>query len=223
MPGQQQPLRFQLREFVIRVLPHVVHAARRQAHQEAAVLGAPDARPHHVVERERRIERHVRLVLVLAEPGGQVRIAVVAVLVEDHHDRSDFALDLLELPHVDAAFVPLADRLANVDAVENRGGERLDAHALLGEDALALLLQKAAVILDDQVLGRIGADAAAVELAGPFAGELLLLARLQAVRPHAGAWCSGSRRRSRMRRVSIQTSSPEIRTVSRSDSSFCGG
>ena len=33
----------------------------------------------------------------------------------------------------------------------------------------------------------------------------------------------GRRRRSRMRRVSIQTSSPEIRTVITSDFSFCGG
>ena len=47
-PGQQQPLRLVLGELVIRVGPDVEHAARRQRHQKAAVLGAPDARPHQM-------------------------------------------------------------------------------------------------------------------------------------------------------------------------------
>ena len=178
---QQQPLRFRFGELVIRVLPDVVHAAGGKAHQEAAVLGASDARADQVVEREGGIERHVGFVLVLAEPGGHVGVAVVAILVEDHHDAADLALDLLELAHVDAAFVPLANGLAQVDAIENRRGERLHAHALLGENALALFLEKTAVVLDHQIFGRVGADAGAVQLAGPFAGNLLFLARLQAV------------------------------------------
>ena len=81
--------------------------------------------------------------------------------------------------------MPVADGLAEIDAIEQRGGERLDRGALFGEDALALFLEEAAEVLDDQVFGRIGADAVAVELAGPLAGELFFLARLQAEAAHA--------------------------------------
>src|ERR1035441_1198104 len=179
--GHQQALGFGFGELVIRILPDVVHAAGGEAHQEAAIFAAADAGAHQIVEGESGIERHVGLILVLAEPGGHVRIAVVAVLIEDHHHAAHFARDLLELAHVDALFVPLADGLAEVDTIQNRGGERLHAHALFGENALAFLLEVAAVVLDDQVLGRIGADAGAVQLAGPFTGELLLLAGLESV------------------------------------------
>src|SRR5580700_5413229 len=48
---QQQPLGFALGEIVIGVAPDVEHAARRQAHQETAVLAAADAGSHHVVKR----------------------------------------------------------------------------------------------------------------------------------------------------------------------------
>ena len=103
-----------------------------------------------------------RFVLVLAEPGGHVAVAIIAVLIEDDDDAAYFALDLLEMANVDAAFVPFADRLAKVDAIENRGSEGLDADALLGEDALALFLEEAAVIFDNEVFGRIRADARAI-------------------------------------------------------------
>src|ERR1019366_2930607 len=62
-----------------------------------------------------------------------------------------------------------------------RGSERLDPRALLEENALALLLEGASVVLDDEVFGGIGADSRAIQLAGPFAGELLFLARLEPV------------------------------------------
>ena len=81
--------------------------------------------------------------------------------------------------------MPVADGFANVDAVENRGGERLDAHALFGEHRLGFFLEKPAVFLDHQVFGRIGADGVAGGLARPFAGSFLALARLEAGRLQA--------------------------------------
>src|ERR1035438_5183698 len=180
-PGDQQAFGLGFGELVIRVRPDVVHAAGGQAHQEAAIFAAADAGAYQVVEREGGIECHVGFILVLAQPGGHVGVAVIAVLVEDHHDAAHLAMDLLEVAHVDALFVPLADGLAEVDAIQNRSGEGLDAHAFLGENALALLLEVASVVLDDEVLWGIGADARAIQLAGPFAGELLFLARLEAV------------------------------------------
>src|ERR1022692_2299306 len=180
-PGHQQAFGFGFGELVIRVLPDVVHAAGGQAHQEAAILAAADAGAYQVVEREGGIERHVGFILVLAQPGGHIGVAVITILVEDHHHAAHLAMDLLEVAHVDALFVPLADGLAEVDAIQNRSSEGLDAHAFLGENALALLLEVASVVLDDEVFGGIGADARAIQLAGPFAGELLFFARLEAV------------------------------------------
>src|SRR5579872_931334 len=77
--------------------------------------------------------------------------------------------------------MPAPDGLAHIDAVENRGGEGLDPRAFLGKNALSLLFQKPAIILDHQVFRGIRADAGSVQLAGPFARNLLLLARLKAV------------------------------------------
>ena len=136
-----------------------------QAHQKASVFGAADARPDHVVERIGRIERHVRLVLMLAEPGGHVVVTAVAVLVEDHDDGADFAMNLALIADEDPAFMPVANRFAQIDAVEQGRGERLHGGALFGQNALALFLQEAAEILDENIFGRIGTDAGAIEFA----------------------------------------------------------
>ena len=53
------------------------------------------------------IERHVGFVLVLAEPGGQIGIAVVAILVEDHHDGADFARESSDLADIDLPWCQL--------------------------------------------------------------------------------------------------------------------
>ena len=143
------------------------------------VFSAADAGADQVVEGEGGIERHVRFVLALASPGGGVGITVIAVFVEDDHDGAHLAAHLLELAHIDAAFVPFADGLAHVDAVEDRSGERLDADAVFREQVLALLFEEAAVVFDHQVFRRIRTDAGTVDLAGPFAREFLLLARPQ--------------------------------------------
>src|SRR5208283_3432816 len=105
--------------------------------------------------------------------------------IEDHHHRAHFTLDLLELAHVDAALVPLANSFRHVDAVQNGGGEGLHPDALFGEDTLALRLEEAAIVFDDEVFGRIGADAGAVQLAGPFARIFFLPAGFEAVRAKA--------------------------------------
>jgi hypothetical protein len=75
--------------------------------------------------------------------------------------------------------MPVADGFPDVDAVEDGGGERLDPGALLGQDALAFPLEEAPVVLDDKILGWVGADSVAVQLAGPLAGDLFLPARFQ--------------------------------------------
>ena len=46
-----------------------------------------------MLERVRRVEGHIRFVLMLAEPGGQILIAVRRVLVEDDDDGADVAGD----------------------------------------------------------------------------------------------------------------------------------
>ena len=122
---------------------------------------------------------------MLAQPGRHVVVAAVAIVVEDHHHRPHFAVDLMQIAHEDLALVPVADGFAQVDAVEQRSGERLDRGALFRQHALALLLQKPAEILNDDVFRRIGTDAGAVQFDGPFAGNLFLLAALQAQVAHA--------------------------------------
>ena len=149
-------------------------------------------------------------------------IAVVAVLVEDHDDRAHLAVNLLELAHVrsrPSCQLRMVSRM--IDAVENRSGERLDRASLFGENALALLLQKAAVVFDHQVLRRIGADARAVQLAGPFAGELFLLARLQAAGPEPLLRARAAGGAGGYGLVFSQTSSPEILTVCKIGSVVC--
>ena len=108
---------------------------------------------------------------------------VIVAFVEDHYDRTDIAADTLAMAHVDLAFVPVPDRLANIDAVVQRGCERLDALAFFGQNAFRLLLQKPAVILNDQILRRIRANRIAVYLLCPFPGILLFLSLLQRARP----------------------------------------
>ena len=115
---------------------------------------------------------------MFAEPGGQIVVAAIAVIVENHDHRAHFAVDLPDIADEDFAIVPVADGLAQIDAIEQRRSERLDRGPLFGQHALAFFLEEAAEIFDDHVFGRVGADVGAVEFAGPFAGKLFLLARL---------------------------------------------
>ncbi len=136
--GHQQALGFGFGELVVVVGPDVEEAARGEGHQQASVFGAADAGADDVVERERGIKRHVRFVLMLAQPSGQVLIVVVAVLVEDHDYGADFAGQTVGLADVDFFLMPVADGFAEVDAVEQGSGEGLDADSLFGEQRLWL-------------------------------------------------------------------------------------
>ena len=76
--------------------------------------------------------------------------------------------------HVEPAVVgPVADRLADVDAVQQRGGEWLGPAAVGAEQALGLLGQEAAVALDDDILGGVAADRIALPAVLPLAGTRL--------------------------------------------------
>src|SRR4051812_31201582 len=102
-----------------------------------------------MIEWKSRIERHVRLVLVLAQPRSQIRIAILEILVEDHHDRANLARQAISLPHEYFLAMPVADGFADIDAVQNGGGEGLDAHPLLGKQRFRFFLDETAVFFDD--------------------------------------------------------------------------
>ena len=180
---------------------------------------APDARPHQVVERKGGVERHVRFVLVLAQPGGHVRVAVVAVLVEDHDHRAHFAMDLLKLAHVDAALVPVADGLAHVDAVQHRGGERLHARRAPRRECSCPSSSGSGRSPRSPGLPADRSRCWCRSAGWPIRPGTFSF--LRGFRPtgRRRRLVLGSRRRRRMRRVSSQTSSPEMRTVGR----FAGG
>src|SRR5690242_14558772 len=132
-----------------------------------------------MIERIGGVESHVRFVLVLTEPGGQVLITIVAILIENYNHRAHFTSDLVELADVDLPFMPIANGLAKIDPVQQRSSKRLGARALFRQDALGLSLQEAAIILDNEVLGGIGADSVAVGFPGPLTFGFLLLALFQ--------------------------------------------
>src|SRR5262245_8200043 len=122
---------------------------------------------------------------MLAQPRGEVLIAVVTILVEYDHHRADFARKAIGLADKNLLPVPIANRLAQIDSVQDRRSERLDPDALFREHRLGFLLQEASVILNDEIFGRIGADRIAGGLLGPLAGNLLSLTRLDAGRTQA--------------------------------------
>src|SRR5579883_3427289 len=115
---------------------------------------------------------------MLAEPRRQILIAIVAILVENHDYRSHFAREPVRFAHEDFLAMPVADGLANIDAIENRRRERFDADSLFRQHRLGFFLEESAVLFDDQIFRRIRADRFAVGLASPFAGKFLTLARL---------------------------------------------
>src|SRR5579871_6448928 len=119
---------------------------------------------------------------MFAQPGGQILVMVVAILIENDDDGPNFAREAIGLANVDRLLMPVADGFANIDAVQNRGAERFDAHAFFGQDRLGFLLEETAVLFDDQILGRIRANSVAGSLLRPLAREFLALSRFQAGR-----------------------------------------
>jgi len=113
---------------------------------------------------------------MLTVPGHPPGIALLfGVFVEDHHHRTGAALDLLHFPDVDVlALGPVAQRLAHLDPVQHGGREFLHPGPLFRKDLQGLLPQIASEVFDDHVLGRVGADGAALKLARPFARVLFL-------------------------------------------------
>src|SRR5262249_5163014 len=113
----------------------------------------------------------------------QVSVAVVAILVENDDYRSHIAVYLLEVPDIDPSLIPAPNGLPHVNTVQNGRGERFDTSALFRQNALALFLQEAPIVLDYHLLGPMQATALAVHLAGPFARGALFFPLLQTVGP----------------------------------------
>ena len=80
-----------------------------------------------MIERLRRVERHVRLVLMLAKPGREIVVPISSIFVENNYDGADIARKLAHLANVQLTFVPIANRLSNINAVERGCSERLHA------------------------------------------------------------------------------------------------
>src|SRR4051812_33402032 len=75
---------------------------------------------------KRGVEGHVRFLVVLPEPGHEIRKLLSAtVFVENDDDAADAAGNAAVLPHVQPPLVEVADRLPHVYTVEQRRGERL--------------------------------------------------------------------------------------------------
>ena len=55
---------------------------------------------------------------MLAQPRGHVRVALVAVFIENHDHRAHLAVEFLEISDVNAAIMPVADGLADIDAIQ---------------------------------------------------------------------------------------------------------
>src|SRR6187399_2580859 len=115
---------------------------------------------------------------MLSEPCCEVSAVILAILIENDDDGSDFACQPVGLAHKNLLATPIPDRLANIDAVEDRRGEWLDANAFFGQQRLSLFLEESTVVFNDQVLGGIGANRLTGRLLRPFAREFFPLAGL---------------------------------------------
>ena len=168
--SHQQHLRFGPRHPVVGILPHVVKPAGWVGQHEPTVGCPHDARSDHLLERIGGVEGHVRLLLVLPEPAHQIwERGAVAILFEGHHNRPRGADIASLLAHPDASLVVPQQGFAEVDSIEHAGGEGLGPGSLSTQYRHRPLLEVVAPILDNDVFGRIGTDAVALECLQPLA------------------------------------------------------
>src|SRR5512133_3827112 len=145
-------------------MPDIHHAARRIGKHEAAVLAAADSRPDDVFSRIGGVKGHIRLLLMLPQPGHAVRIAFIApITIKDHHQTPPPTPKPLLLPDVNCPIVDVAQGFAQIDSIQHRTAELLRSGQLLGKLQTPLAFEETAVLLDRDILCRIGTDRGIVE------------------------------------------------------------
>ncbi len=166
-----------------RIGPDVRDRGGGKQEHGTAVDPQSNARADHFFLKIRRVQRQRGLLVVFREPSRSPRvIAWIGRGIEQHHAGVELPAARRNDLHVDLFFVPVAQRVADVDPILDAGGEFFRSRQIIAKDCLGPIKDPRPKILDPLVFRRITALSVRIPLVLPLlllviAGSSLQLER----------------------------------------------